>query len=125
MRKILISLFLTVFACVFGLSLEYCFFNSENCPFQLTSDTLEPSSKPAPIIGAVQAGDCTKRVVSEILVDDCNVEPSIHPLSFKISYLSRANGQGDFKHFGDGSVLHSGDHLKRRNRNEGQKRASY
>jgi len=33
-------------------------------------------------------------------------------LSFKISYLYRADGQGDFKHFRDGSVLHSGDHLK-------------
>ncbi|OAD23804.1 conserved hypothetical protein, secreted [Candidatus Thiomargarita nelsonii] len=33
-------------------------------------------------------------------------------LSFKIGYLYRAGGQGDFKHFRDGSVLHSGDHLK-------------
>jgi hypothetical protein len=37
---------------------------------------------------------------------------STQRLSFKIGYLYRENGQGDFKHFGDGSVLHSGDHLK-------------
>jgi len=45
--------------------------------------------------------------------ENCPFQPTPEqPLSFKISYLYRADGQGDFKHFRDGSVLHSGDHLK-------------
>ncbi|OAD23803.1 hypothetical protein THIOM_000352 [Candidatus Thiomargarita nelsonii] len=46
--------------------------------------------------------------------ENCPLQPiqEQQPLSFKISYWYRADDQGDFKHFGDGSVLHSGDHLK-------------
>ncbi len=41
-----------------------------------------------------------------------NQDKGLNRMDFKINYLYRANGIGEFKPFRNGSVLHSGDHYK-------------
>ena len=92
MLKIIAALVITLVGGTGLLYIEYCWFDTNNCPFQ--------------------DSDCSKtRLVDQQLVDD-DCQPMINPLRFKINYLYREGGQGDFRSFGEGSVLHSGDSLK-------------
>jgi hypothetical protein len=99
MSKITTSIIIALFVGIALLYIEYCYFDTENCPVHAATLTDTQASV-----------DCPKtRGVNDELVDDCQ---PITPLPFKINYLYRPQGQGDFYPFGDGSVLHSGDSLK-------------
>jgi len=80
MSKIITALFITVLAGTTLLYIEYCWFDTENCPFH-----------------------------DSLLTKSNNTQAT---LRFKINYLYREGGQKDFRSFGEGSVLHSGDSLK-------------
>ncbi len=114
MLKIFAALFVTLLGGTALLYIEYCWFDTENCPLhaaRLTeSSHIQPKIKMATLTDTGPSVECPKtRGVNDQLVEDC--EP-ITPLRFKINYLYRNQGQGDFHTFGEGSVLHSGDSLK-------------
>ncbi len=114
MSKIITAFVITILAGTTLLYIENCLFDTENCPFHvslLTAYDKMPNVTVATITNPVQSSDCTKtRLVDSQLVDD-DCQP-INPLHFEINYLYRDGGQGDFRPFGEGSVLHSGDSLK-------------
>jgi hypothetical protein len=101
MSKIIVGLIVTLLGGTTLLYIEYCWFDTKICPFQTS---VINSNK------IVTNTPCTKtRLVNQQLVDDCQ---PLNPLSFKINYLYRDGGKGEFRAFGEGSVLHSGDSLK-------------
>ena len=112
MSKIITALFITLLAGTTLLYIEYCWFDTENCPFHASlltkSNNTQPNLAAVAVTHTVPSSGCTKkRLVDQQLVDDC--EP-FHTLRFKINYLYRDGG--NFRSFGEGSVLHSGDSLK-------------
>jgi hypothetical protein len=116
LKTFLLTVFMGVLIGYILLHLEYDFFipRSESPPS--ISDTpplvTESTSKTTYFITYAQAADCTKkRLVTDTLVDDCKTEAP-KTISLKVSYLYRDGGTGAFKHFGNGSVLHSGDSIK-------------
>jgi len=138
MVKIMAALFVTLLGGTGLLYIEYCWFDTKNCPFHVVSltesdnippavtmatvtnpvpssltesENIPPAVTVATVTNPVPSSDCGKtRLVNQQLVDD-DCQP-INPLRFKINYLYREGGQGDFRSFGEGSVLHSGDSLK-------------
>jgi len=114
MLKIIAALVITLVGGTGLLYIEYCWFDTENCPFNAASltdsDNIPPAVTVATVTNPVPSSDCSKtRFVQQLVDDDCQL---INPLRFKINYLYREGGQGDFRSFGEGSVLHSGDSLK-------------
>ena len=113
MSKLFAALVVTLLGGTALLYIEYCWFDTENCPVHaasLTDSTSQPLIKTATLTDTKASLDCPKtRGVNEQLVEDCEPRAS---LRFKINYLYRHQGQGDFYTFGEGSVLHSGDSLK-------------
>jgi hypothetical protein len=95
MRNILLALFIGIFVTVFGIFTEKCFFDHENCPIRWAN----AEKYKGPDTNLIR--DQSKRSAS-----------ALNALDFKINYVYRPNGKGEFKDFGKGSVLHSGDHYK-------------
>jgi len=95
MRNTILIILTGVFITVFGLFIEKCLFDHENCPISLAN-------------AAKYRGPDTDIVRDESKTSDS----PINPLDFKINYVYRPAGKGDFKDFGKDSMLHSGDHYK-------------
>ncbi|RKZ77378.1 MAG: hypothetical protein DRQ57_00010 [Gammaproteobacteria bacterium] len=91
MREILITLTVGFFLTISGLMIEKCYFDKENCP-----------------ISWLQA-DNTSDSGTKLVTDESKV---LNPLDFKINYIYRTNGEGDFKQLKRNSQLRSGDHYK-------------
>jgi len=93
MREILITLIVGLFLTISGLMIEKCYFDKESCPISW--------------LQADNTGDSGTK-----LVTDESKAPVLNPFDFKINYIYRANGQGDFKSLKRNSKLRSGDHYK-------------
>ncbi len=110
MLKIIAAIIITLLGGLAILYLEYCWFDTGNCSFQVSrlyDNNTEPKIATATVTHSVPFFECKKSSVDSQGVDDCG---QIEPLAFKINYLYR--NRGDFQSFGEGSVLHSGDALK-------------
>jgi len=107
MKNILLIVLTGVFITIIGLFIEKCWFDHENCPISLAN--AEKLTEPEIVI----AENTEKFKGPETgLIDDKKIATVLNPLNFKINYVYRPNGKGDFKDFGKGDVLNSGDHYK-------------
>ncbi len=101
------------------LYVEYCYFSTDGCPIDVAPpNNTQPSNIRSQVATTTlinstsrQTSSCDKtRFINPELVNN-NCQP-ISFLNFKINYLYRNQGRGDFLPFGESSVLHSGDSLK-------------
>ena len=73
----------------------------------------QSDNAPNPMFNTIQEMDDTLRGPESGLVSDSSpAQSAANPADFKISYVYRAGGEGDFKAFNNDSMLRSGDHYK-------------
>ncbi|MDM8568168.1 DUF4384 domain-containing protein [Thiotrichales bacterium HSG1] len=63
-------------------------------------------------INPAQADEKQRGPKSKLNNDESKTSSVINPLDFKINYVYRPDGKGNFKDFGKNSILNSGDHYK-------------
>lgn len=109
MRNTIFILLTGVFITVFGLLIEKCLFDHENCPISWANAEKSIESE---IAFAANAEKLRGPEINLISDKPKKTTSTLSPLDFKINYVYRPGDKGDFKDFSKGSTLHSGDHYK-------------